>query len=160
MTDAGEHEMRIFVELMRDPVAGNMVRSLFLNRQKAAKQGLLSETSPLAQGDDALLPRLRAAKEAAKAANADEDTRLLLGAAAALACWQAGKAEPTELADVAAVNSGLYPSYTGGPFSWMHQAGAESMDARVAAAGTTFKDALAPMAKVRDFLRSHLSATA
>jgi 3-hydroxyacyl-CoA dehydrogenase / enoyl-CoA hydratase / 3-hydroxybutyryl-CoA epimerase len=37
MTAAGEWEMDRFVELIRDPVAGNMIRSLFLDRQRAAK---------------------------------------------------------------------------------------------------------------------------
>jgi 3-hydroxyacyl-CoA dehydrogenase/enoyl-CoA hydratase/3-hydroxybutyryl-CoA epimerase len=34
---ACEWEMRCFVRLIRDPVAGNMIRTLFLNRQRAAK---------------------------------------------------------------------------------------------------------------------------
>ncbi|SFQ31199.1 enoyl-CoA hydratase-related protein [Pseudomonas borbori] len=38
MDAAVRWEMDIFVELIRDPVAGNMVRTLFLDRQKAAKQ--------------------------------------------------------------------------------------------------------------------------
>lgn len=38
MTPAGEWEMTCFVELIRSPVAGNMIRSLFLNRQRAAKR--------------------------------------------------------------------------------------------------------------------------
>ena len=42
LTQACDREMDIFVELMRDPVAGNMVRTLFLNRQKASKLGLLA----------------------------------------------------------------------------------------------------------------------
>jgi 3-hydroxyacyl-CoA dehydrogenase/enoyl-CoA hydratase/3-hydroxybutyryl-CoA epimerase len=37
MTEACEWEMARFVELIRDPVAGNMIRSLFLDRQRAAK---------------------------------------------------------------------------------------------------------------------------
>ncbi|WP_052378457.1 enoyl-CoA hydratase-related protein [Polycyclovorans algicola] len=157
MTEAGEHEMRIFVELMRDPVAGNMVRSLFLNRQKAAKLGLLGDKSPLAEGDDAFLPKLREAKAAAKAANGNEDTKLLLGAAAALACWQsgkAGKAEPVELADVAAVNAGLYPSYTGGPFSWLRQTGAAHIATLAAKADPALKAALTPLSQVDAFLRA------
>ena len=38
MDAAVRWEMDIFVELIRDPVAGNMVRTLFLDRQKAGKQ--------------------------------------------------------------------------------------------------------------------------
>ena len=156
MTEAGEHETRIFVDLMRDPVAGNMVRSLFLNRQKAARLGLLADNSPLAEGDEAFLPQLRAAQATARDAGADEDTTLLLGAAAALASWQAGKAgkaEPVVLADVAAVNAGLYPSYTGGPFQWLRQTGAARIATLVGEADPAFKAALAPLDQVEAFLR-------
>jgi 3-hydroxyacyl-CoA dehydrogenase/enoyl-CoA hydratase/3-hydroxybutyryl-CoA epimerase len=37
MDDACRWEMDCFVDLIRDPVAGNMVRTLFLNRQRATK---------------------------------------------------------------------------------------------------------------------------
>jgi 3-hydroxyacyl-CoA dehydrogenase / enoyl-CoA hydratase / 3-hydroxybutyryl-CoA epimerase len=37
MTEACEWEMACFVRLIRDPAAGNMIRSLFLDRQRAAK---------------------------------------------------------------------------------------------------------------------------
>jgi len=37
MDEAIRWEMDCFVDLIRDPVAGNMVRTLFLNRQRAAK---------------------------------------------------------------------------------------------------------------------------
>jgi 3-hydroxyacyl-CoA dehydrogenase / enoyl-CoA hydratase / 3-hydroxybutyryl-CoA epimerase len=37
MTTAGNWEMDRFVELIQDPVAGNMIRALFLDRQRAAK---------------------------------------------------------------------------------------------------------------------------
>lgn len=151
MSEASEHEMAVFVDLMRDPVAGNMVRSLFLNRQKAAKQGLLKPESPFSVGDDALLPRLKAAQEQAQSLNADQDGRLLLGAAAALACWQAGKADPVELADVAAVNAGLYPAFTGGPFSWLEQTGADAVAARVQQAPSAWQTAVAPLQAAADF---------
>jgi len=39
MDEAGHWEMDVFVDLMRDPVAGNMVRTLFLNRLRAVKEG-------------------------------------------------------------------------------------------------------------------------
>ncbi|MCC2657955.1 MAG: hypothetical protein K0Q76_3063 [Panacagrimonas sp.] len=130
MTEGGEHEMRVFVELMRDAVAGNMVRTLFLNRQKAAKLGLLAPTSVLATGDDALLPRVKQAREQAKAAGLNEDDTLLAIAFAALRAWDAGKVEEPELADVAVVTGGLYPSYTGGPFTWLQQRGAQDLRRR------------------------------
>jgi 3-hydroxyacyl-CoA dehydrogenase / enoyl-CoA hydratase / 3-hydroxybutyryl-CoA epimerase len=37
MTEAGHWEMDRFVELIQNPVAGNMIRALFLDRQRAAK---------------------------------------------------------------------------------------------------------------------------
>jgi 3-hydroxyacyl-CoA dehydrogenase / enoyl-CoA hydratase / 3-hydroxybutyryl-CoA epimerase len=37
MTEAGNYEMDCFVRLIRDPTAGNMIRSLFLDRLRAAK---------------------------------------------------------------------------------------------------------------------------
>src|SRR5690606_595698 len=111
---ACDREMEIFVELMRDPVAGNMVRSLFLNRQKAAKLGLIGPQSPLEQGDDAFMPRLRQASQQAKAAGANEQQHLLALALAALTAWRDGKAEQPELADVAAVTAGIAPAYSGG----------------------------------------------
>jgi enoyl-CoA hydratase/carnithine racemase len=136
MTEGGEHEMRIFVELMRDAVAGNMVRTLFLNRQRAAKLGLLAATSPFASADDALLPQVKAAKAKAKAAGFDENDTLLATSLAALRVWNAGKAEQTDLADVAVVAAGAYPSYTGGPFTWASQRGSEELRRRAADAQT------------------------
>jgi 3-hydroxyacyl-CoA dehydrogenase/enoyl-CoA hydratase/3-hydroxybutyryl-CoA epimerase len=134
MTEAGEHEMRIFVELMRDPVAGNMVRTLFLNRQKAAKLGLLAPNSPFASGEDALLPRIKAAGEKARSLACGEDERLLALSLAALRVWNAGKVEQPELADVAVVSAGLCPSYTGGPFTYAQQRGADDLRRRAEAA--------------------------
>ena len=130
MTEGGEHEMRVFVELMRDAVPGNMVRTLFLNRQKAAKLGLLAPTSPLASGDDALLPRVKRAREQAKVEGLNEDDTLLALAFTALRAWEAGRVEQPELADVAVVTGGLYPSYTGGPFTWLQQRGADELRRR------------------------------
>jgi len=130
MTDAGEHEMAIFVELMRDPVAGNMVRSLFLNRQKAAKQGLLAPDSVLAQGEGALLPRLRATRAEAEATRRSEPDILLAVALEAARAWGEGRVDRPELADVAVVAAGLFPSYTGGPYSYLRQAGLEALRTR------------------------------
>jgi len=134
ITEASHREMDIFVELIRDPVAGNMVRTLFLNRQKAAKLGLLAKDSPLSVGDDALLPRMKAAIGNARAAGCDDEEILLAGAFAAVRSWADGKIDQPELADVAAVNAGLYPAYTGGPFNYVRQCGPEHLRARTAAA--------------------------
>jgi len=127
LTPACEHEMDIFVELMRDPVAGNMVRTLFLNRLKASKLGLLAPESALTCGEHALIPALKAANEQAKATGADEATKLALATVAALRCAAAGTVEQPELADVAAVIGGLFPSYAGGPFTHARQIGAAAL---------------------------------
>lgn len=132
--DGSRHEMDIFVELMRDAVAGNMVRTLFLNRQKASKLGLLKPDSALASGEGALLPSMKAAKEAAKAAGCDEEQTVLALALAALRAWDAGQVAFPELADVAAVVAGLSPSYTGGPFTYLAQHGAAAVRAQASAA--------------------------
>lgn len=127
LTPACEHEMEIFVELMRDPVAGNMVRTLFLNRLKASKLGLLAPDSVLTRGEQALIPALKAAHDQAKARSADEATKLALVSVAALRCAAAGTVEQPELADVAAVVGGLFPSYAGGPFTHARQTGAAAL---------------------------------
>ncbi len=127
LTQACDREMDIFVELMRDPVAGNMVRTLFLNRQKASKLGLLAPDSVLTRGEHALLPALKAANEQAKANGVDEATKLALATVAALRCAQAGGIEHPELADVAAVIGGLFPSYAGGPYTYARQIGAAAL---------------------------------
>jgi enoyl-CoA hydratase/carnithine racemase len=127
MTEASTREMDIFVELMRDPVAGNMVRTLFLNRQKAAKAGLLAPTSVYAEGGDSLLVVIKAAKDQAKTLKLDEEDSVLAIALAALRASESGKAEQPELADVAVVTAGLMPSYTGGPFTYLRQHGADKI---------------------------------
>jgi enoyl-CoA hydratase/carnithine racemase len=123
MSSATEHEMSIFVALMRDPVAGNMVRTLFLNRQKAAKLGLLGADSPLASDANALIPRVRSARERAAAAQLSEEELLLAAALAAVQVWGEGRVEQPGLADVAIVSTGLFPSYAGGPFTYIEQRG-------------------------------------
>ena len=134
MTQAGEHEMSVFVELMRDPVAGNMVRTLFLNRQKAAKLGLLNPDSPYAAGKEALLPRLRATREQLKVLGCNEDESVLAVAFTAIKVWGEGGIEHPDLADAAVVNAGLFPSWTGGPYNYVRQAGAQRLRAEADAA--------------------------
>jgi 3-hydroxyacyl-CoA dehydrogenase/enoyl-CoA hydratase/3-hydroxybutyryl-CoA epimerase len=46
MDEACHREMNVFVDLIRNPVAGNMVRTLFLNRQRVAKEGLPQKFLP------------------------------------------------------------------------------------------------------------------
>lgn len=125
MTEASRREMDIFVELMRDPVAGNMVRTLFLNRQKASKLGLLKPDSLYDASNGALLPRVKAARDQAQGLS--EDELVLSVVLAALQVWAEGAAGQAELADVAVVNAGLIPAYTGGPFNWLQQHGAAAI---------------------------------
>lgn len=153
MTMAGEHEMSVFVKLMRDPVAGNMVRCLFLDRQKAARLGLLKPDSPYAAGAGALLPRLRAARQQAEVLGCDEDQVLLAMAFAAVEVWSGGGISEPELADVAAVSAGLFPSWTGGPYSYTRQAGAGPLHAAAAAAAGRDAALFAVPAALDRFLR-------
>lgn len=248
MDEACRREMDVFVGLMRDPVAGNMVRTLFLNRQRAAKEGLppkvladarvavignhaeevravlekarapvidaaeknaldinvlaggtvvasdlsitwlrdqndldteadtaaafwLSDASEhgraaeivvrkgpedsvnagrtLAQwlrasvlvttGASAFLPALQAAQAAARKAACSEDDELLAVALAAACAWAAGGIADVELADVAAVLSGLHPAFSGGPFTYLRQNGLERI--RSLAADAAHRDA-------------------
>jgi enoyl-CoA hydratase/carnithine racemase len=152
MTMAGEHEMGVFVKLLRDPVAGNMVRSLFLNRQKAAKLGLLGPTSPYATGDQALLPRLLNAQDQAKALGCSEEESLLAITLAAIEVWSGGGIDP-ELADAAAVNAGLFPSWTGGPYAYAVQSGAGRLRDQASAAAGRSPSLFAMPAALDNFFR-------
>ena len=138
MTEASDREMGIFVELMRDKVAGNMVRTLFLNRQSAAKAGVLGKDGVFASGNDALIPMAKAAAKNAETRGLAEDQKILAVALAALRSWDAGKVENIDFGDVAVVTSGLCPSYTGGPFNWLLQKG--EADVRALADGCALKD--------------------
>ena len=135
MTEASRREMDLFVELIRDPVAGNMVRTLFLNRQRAAKAGLLGPDSVLAKGDGALLPRVHAMRQRASALGLSDDDRLLAIALEAARVWIDGKANEPELADVAIVAAGDFPAYTGGPFNWLSSVGLAAVRERASRAG-------------------------
>jgi len=153
MTMANEHEMGVFVKLMRDPVAGNMVRTLFLNRQKAAKLGLLAASSPLANGADALLPRLRTTREQARELGCDESEILLAVAFAAINVWSEGHVEQPEFADVAVVSGDLYPSYAGGPYNYVLQCGVEELRSRAAMATAKSRDLFAVPAALERYFR-------
>ncbi len=245
--DAASHwEMDCFVELLRDPVAGNLVRTLFLNRQRAAKvapkilnpaevkvavvgegaagvQKLLEKgkatvvaASDLGAGDiallmpgvaigssgiaiswlqddavkpvgpgvwlseatdqgrtlevvspagdekasdagvvvgrwlranifvnggkTALLPCLKQVRNLARQRALNESEELLAVALAAAAVWADGGIADTELADVAVVIGGLYPSFTGGPFTYLRQAGKEKLLAGAAKGAVSHPD--------------------
>jgi 3-hydroxyacyl-CoA dehydrogenase / enoyl-CoA hydratase / 3-hydroxybutyryl-CoA epimerase len=68
MEDAGNWEMDCFVDLIRDPTAGNMIRSLFLERQRAAKLIPQAASNPPARavvqgvGAEAVRALLRASR--------------------------------------------------------------------------------------------------
>jgi 3-hydroxyacyl-CoA dehydrogenase / enoyl-CoA hydratase / 3-hydroxybutyryl-CoA epimerase len=236
MDEACHWEMDVFVDLIRDPVAGNMVRTLFLNRQRAVKEGqapkslsdarvavvgqhadaiarilakgkapvidataltgtdivvvlpdaksdienriswlgnendaLLPAEAPggfwlaeptehglaaevlVQDGDDArrdvgrklaqwlratvvftsgrksLLQRLMAARDIARRHEVGEDDISLAVALAAAQAWQDGDVPDVESADVAAVMAGFHPAYTGGPFTYLRQLGADQI---------------------------------
>lgn len=144
MTEGCRREMDLFVDLIRDPVAGNMVRTLFLNRQRAAKAGLLAADSPLAAGDDALLPRAKAARLRAWALQLSEDDRLLAVALEVARAWSEDKvACDPDLADVAVVLAGHFPAYTGGPFAWLSATGFPAVRERAAHASAAHADLFA-----------------
>ncbi len=157
MTEASDREMDIFVELIRDPVAGNMVRTLFLNRQKATKLGLLAADGPLAT---TLLQRLGAARDRARALGCDEDEILLATAFAGVRSWQEGEVAQPELADVAAVLGGLYPAFAGGPFTYVKQQGADALQTRAAVAASKDADLFAVPAQLQQLLAQGLQAAA
>lgn len=154
MSEASEHEMAVFVDLMRDSVAGNMVRTLFLNRQKATKLGLLAPTSPLAAGDDALLPRLKAVQSRVKELKLAEDEKLLALALAAITVWNEGRVEQPDFADVAVVSAGLFPSYAGGPFSYLRQKGLDALQASAKRAAGSNAELFAIPAGLDRFLQA------
>lgn len=83
-----------------------------------------------------LLPRLRAASSTAKRLQRSENEILLAVSLAAAEIWSEGGVDDLELADVAIVIAGLFPSYTGGPFNYLRQMGLEDLrkNARIAAA--------------------------
>ena len=129
MDAALEWEMECFVRLIQNPVAGNMVRTLFLNRQRAAKAA-----PEIVVANQALLAPLQAAQSAARAAGANEEEEVLAVAIAAAQAWSAGQVPDVELADVAVVQAGLHPAYTGGPFTYLSQTAIEALRARAAEA--------------------------
>jgi 3-hydroxyacyl-CoA dehydrogenase/enoyl-CoA hydratase/3-hydroxybutyryl-CoA epimerase len=93
MDDACNREMNIFVDLIRNPVAGNMVRTLFLNRQRVAKEGLprksLSDARVTVMGAGADKIRTMLEKGKAQLIDAseltDQDIAVLVGDVGAVA---------------------------------------------------------------------------
>jgi 3-hydroxyacyl-CoA dehydrogenase/enoyl-CoA hydratase/3-hydroxybutyryl-CoA epimerase len=242
MDEACRREMDVFVDLIRDPVAGNMVRTLFLDRQRAVKEGQppkslsaarvavavseaetirallekgnapiidasestdqdiavvagdvgaaagrriawlrghedlvpsldtaglwladpsehgcvaevviregneegadsgrklaqwLRATVLVTKGRLAFLPTLLDAQTSARIAGCSEGEVVLAVALAAARAWLAGGVADVEIADVAAVLSGMHPAYTGGPFKYLRQMGPARIQAQAAAA--------------------------
>lgn len=129
MDAALDWEMDVFVRLIQNPVAGNMVRTLFLNRQRASKA-----PAEVTQSLQSLLPPLQVTRQAAAQAGADEAAQNLAVALASAAAWATGAVPDTELADVAVVTADLHPAYTGGPFTYLQQTGFAELTQRVAQA--------------------------
>jgi 3-hydroxyacyl-CoA dehydrogenase/enoyl-CoA hydratase/3-hydroxybutyryl-CoA epimerase len=73
MTEAGHWEMDRFVDLIQNPVAGNMIRALFLDRQRAAKATAgAAQRAPRARVIGARAVEVAAALRAARVAVAEE----------------------------------------------------------------------------------------
>jgi 3-hydroxyacyl-CoA dehydrogenase / enoyl-CoA hydratase / 3-hydroxybutyryl-CoA epimerase len=74
MTEAGNWEMDRFVDLIQNPVAGNMIRALFLDRQRAAKATAgAAQRAPRARVIGARAVEVAAALRAARVAVAAGD---------------------------------------------------------------------------------------
>ena len=74
MTEAGHWEMDRFVDLIQDPVAGNMIRALFLDRQRAAKATAgAAQRAPRARVIGARAVEVAATLRAARVAVAERD---------------------------------------------------------------------------------------
>jgi len=66
--------------------------------------------------------------------NLAEDEKLLAVSLAAARVWRDGSAFDTGIADTVTVIAGFHPAYTGGPFSYLRDRGAESVRADASAA--------------------------
>jgi 3-hydroxyacyl-CoA dehydrogenase/enoyl-CoA hydratase/3-hydroxybutyryl-CoA epimerase len=123
MDDACSWEMDCFVHLIRDPVAGNMVRTLFINRQRAAKlvpaQLAARQTRVAVAGtnSEAIVRQLAAGKAQLVAPEhlAERDIAVLVGdvqvGQGIRVSWQTGEAgcaaiPPATVADAAVWLSG------------------------------------------------------
>jgi 3-hydroxyacyl-CoA dehydrogenase/enoyl-CoA hydratase/3-hydroxybutyryl-CoA epimerase len=74
MTEAGHWEMDRFVDLIQNPVAGNMIRALFLDRQRAAKATAgAAQRAPRARVIGAKAVEVAATLRAARVAVAERD---------------------------------------------------------------------------------------
>ena len=74
MTEAGHWEMDRFVDLIQNPVAGNMIRALFLDRQRAAKATAgAAQRAPRARVIGARAVEVAATLRAARVAVAERD---------------------------------------------------------------------------------------
>jgi len=122
MTKACHWEMDVFVELIRNPVAGNMVRTLFLNRQRANKEG----QHPSWQLH--FFPALSQVQAAVRQAGLSEDAAVLAVALATANVWLQGHSYvDVDLIDVAVVSGGFHPAYTGGSFTYLRQTGSAQL---------------------------------
>lgn len=107
MDDACHWEMDVFVNLIKDRVAGNMVRTLFINRQRAAKLAPATldprkaRVAVIGENGEALAGKLAAGKAqivAAEALTAEDIALLLPGAQSSngiRVAWLSGAELPT-----------------------------------------------------------------
>ena len=153
MDDACHWEMDVFVDLIRNPVAGNMVRTLFLNRQRAVKEGLPPESM------SAFLSALKEAQTSAQDAGCNEDEVVLAVALAAARVWLEGGVADVDTADVAAVLSGMHPAYTGGPFTYLCQSGLAEIKVRTAEAAQRQESLFSLPARSEDLFKVLAGAT-
>jgi 3-hydroxyacyl-CoA dehydrogenase / enoyl-CoA hydratase / 3-hydroxybutyryl-CoA epimerase len=116
MSAAGDWEMECFVELIRDPVAGNMVRSLFLDRQRAAKRlpaaGRRPRAAVLGADASAVANMLRTLRIEVVPSDAPDDAITLLtsGARSAPRESVAWLKAPTDSPGAVGVASGVWVS--------------------------------------------------
>ena len=120
--EASRWEMDCFVDLIQNPVAGNMVVTMFLNRQRAAKEGMAS-------------PALADARVAVSGWIADEVATLLKAGKAPLV----DAAELTE-GDIHLVVAGTDAS-SGLRIEWLHDSGSACARALQEEAGIWLSEA-------------------
>lgn len=94
-------------------------------------RGLRPDAILVSAGGEPVLGTLSRIAREASAGGLDEGTRLLAVALSARAAQRAGRVSDEALVDSAAVVAGLAPAYSGGPFTFLRQAGDAELAARV-----------------------------
>lgn len=94
-------------------------------------RGLRPDAILVSAGGEPVLGTLSRVKQEASAGGLDEGTQLLAVALSARAARSAGRVSDEALVDSAAVVAGLAPAYSGGPFTFLRQAGEAALAERV-----------------------------